>query len=62
MDAIHYDKIADKLVNFHSRLPNVGDLEDETAKKHVTELKNLIYLLLGTIDSHASLDDQGWIR
>jgi len=62
MDATHYDKIADKLVNFHSKLPIEGDLEQETARKHVRELKSQIALLLQSIDIHAALDDQGWIR
>ena len=62
MDATHYDKIADKLVNFHSKLPQEGDLEEKTAKEHIRNMKVMIANILGEIDVLASLDDQGWIR
>jgi len=62
MDAIHYDKIADKLVNFHSKLPVIADLELETAKTSVQHMKQLIERLLHEIDVMADGDSKGWIR
>ena len=62
MDAIHYDKIADKLVNFHSKLPNTVNLELISAKNHVIKLKEQIAQLLYDLDVYADLDDKGWIR
>jgi len=62
MDATHYDKIADKLVNFHSKLPEIADLELDAAKLQVQQMKQTIELLLIRIDSLANADDRGWIR
>lgn len=62
MDAIHYDKIADKLVNFHSKLPEDIDLEMPSAKLQVQNLKRLIDLILRRIDDMANADERGWIR
>ena len=62
MDAYYYDKIADKLINFHSKLPQEIDLEEKTAREHITNMKVMISNLLTEIDVLASLDDQGWIR
>jgi uncharacterized protein YdcH (DUF465 family) len=62
MDAIHYDKIADKLVNFHSKLPDIEDLEDKSAKLNVTALKKQVLQLLCDIDIMAAMDNDGWIR
>lgn len=62
MDAIHYDKIADKLVNFHSKLPDETELECKHAKLHVGEMKMIIHYLLKRIDSMAIKDEKGFIR
>jgi len=62
MDAIHYDKIADKLINFHSKLPQEIDLEFKDAKNEVNEMKGMIELMLHTIDNLARKDKNGWIR
>jgi|TARA_R100000482_G_scaffold123308_2_gene72976 archaellum component FlaC len=62
MDAIHYDKIADKLVNFHSKLPQERDLQEKTAIEHIQNMKVMIGNILREIDVLASLDNQGWIR
>ena len=62
MDAIHYCKIADKLINFLGRLPQDVDLEDKNAKVNVQAMKNAIVQLLNDIDIYADLDDNGWIR
>ena len=62
MDGIHYDKIADKLINFHSKLSEDIDLEMPSAKLHVQNLKRLIDLMLKSIDDMAKMDERGWIR
>ena len=62
MDAYHYDKIADKLVNFHSKLPQERDLQEKTAIEHIQNMKVMIGNILREIDVLASLDNQGWIR
>lgn len=62
MDAIHYDKIADKLINFHSKLPNPDDLEFKVADLEVRAMKSAIERLLKRIDNMARRDENGWIR
>jgi archaellum component FlaC len=62
MDAIHYDKIADKLINFHSKLPKIADLELQSAKNEVNSIKELIERLLHEIDVMADVDSKGWLR
>lgn len=62
MDPIHYDKIADKLIQFHSKLPENVDLEDFGAKMKVRMMKETIALLLNRIDEMANADERGWIR
>ena len=62
MDAIHYDKIADKLVNFHSKLPEITNLENNDAIHDVKEMKNMIAIMLQAIDRMAIKDNNGWIR
>ena len=62
MDAIHYDKIADKLIQFHSKLPEIVDLESIKAKDQVQTMKGTIALLLNRIDEMANADERGWIR
>jgi hypothetical protein len=62
MDAIHYDKIADKLVNFNSKLPQSVDLESSHAKTIVSDMKELIEHMLNEINLMARFDDMGWIR
>jgi len=62
MDAIHYDKIADKLIQFHSKLPEIIDLESIKAKNQVQSMKATVALLLNRIDELAQADERGWIR
>ncbi len=62
MDAIHYDKIADKLVNFHSKLPDDVDLECIHAKDWIKEMKTMIESMLIAIDNLAIRDDKGFVR
>tara|TARA_B100000459_G_scaffold99303_1_gene56639 strand:+ start:1236 stop:1424 length:189 start_codon:yes stop_codon:yes gene_type:complete len=62
MDAIHYDKIADKLINFHSKLPQLINLQSEYAVSLNRNAKERIEGLLKIIDELAKADAQGWIR
>ena len=62
MDASHYDKIADKLIQFHSKLPNTTDLELYSAKSDVAGMKQMIASMLELIDDLANRDEKGWIR
>jgi len=62
MDAIHYDKIADKLVNFNKKLPLEVDLEFKDAIHEVKQMKNMIEQILLAIDEMARKDENGWIR
>ena len=62
MDAIHYDKIADKLIQFNSKLPETIKLEEPTAILMVKCMKVAIYQMLKDIDSMAKEDEKGWIR
>ena len=62
MDAHHYDKIADKLMQFRSKLPQHSHLDNETAQKYVRELKEQIAQMLFDIEQLADWDDKGWIR
>ncbi len=62
MDAIHYDKIADKLIQFMGKLPDVSILQDRTAKIYVDNMKMMINTMLNDIQHIADWDDKGWIR
>ena len=62
MDAHHYDKIADKLMQFRSKLPHYPHLDNETARNYVREMKEQIDQMLFDIDQLANWDDKGWIR
>ena len=62
MDATHYDKIADKLIQFHSKLPEDIDLTTYMAKMKVHFMKRRIEQLLKNIDEMATMDERGWIR
>ena len=62
MDAIHYDKIADKLINFRSKLGSFGHLDDIRAQWTIDHMKNMIDSLLMNIDSMAKADDKGLIK
>lgn len=42
MDPIHYDKIADKLIQFHSKLPDESILEYKLAEIEVKSMKLMI--------------------
>jgi hypothetical protein len=62
MDAIHYDKIADKLIQFNSKLPQSVDLENDNAIFLVEQMKRYIEEMLYKIDRLANMDKNGWIR
>ncbi len=62
MDPIHYDKIADKLIQFNSKLPQSVDLESLNAKCQVENMKYMIESMLRKIDELAQADERGWIR
>ena len=62
MDAIHYDKIADKLIQFHSKLPEYVDLEDLYARIQIENMKMMISNMLTEIDNLAIRDEKGFIR
>ncbi len=63
MDSTYYDKIADKLIQFHAKFGrNERDLEFKQAEFEVGEMKMIIHYLLKRIDSMARKDENGWIR
>lgn len=62
MDPIHYDKIADKLMQFSNKLPSPGDLSDDYARYCSNVLKFKIFELLKNIDEIAKLDAKGWMK
>ena len=62
MDPVHYEKIADALMQFRGKLPKDGTLSDKKAEFTVDQLKIYIDGLLKNIDVFADLDDRGWIR
>ena len=62
MDAYHYDKIADKLVQFNSKLPETKNLENNHAIFLIEPMKRYIEEMLYKIDGLAKMDENGWIR
>ena len=62
MEPIHFDKIADKLIQFRSKLPQEINLESVVAINQTRSLKEDIDELLLLIDIYAELDEGGWIR
>lgn len=62
MDPTHFDKIADKLIQFRSKLPQETNLESVNAINHTRSLIEDIDELLLLIDIYAELDEGGWIR
>jgi len=62
MDPIHYDKIADQLMQFRSKLPHPHMLSDKHAEFTVDQMIIYIDGMLANIDAYAKLDAKGWIR
>jgi len=62
MDPIHYEKIADKLMQFRGKIPKDTHLQDAFAKKQVEDLKSDIEAFLFYLDRFAKMDAAGLIR
>ena len=62
MDAIHHEKIADKLMQYRGKIPEYGNVNERIAKCAVYELTKAIDHLLWQIDNYAKCDNLGWIR
>jgi len=62
MDPIHYEKIADKLMQFRGKIPKNETLVDHQARMLCDETKIKIDSMLMLIDEFAKLDAAGWIR
>lgn len=62
MDPTHYDKIADKLMQFRTKIPKNNTLSDHKARMTCDDLKIKIDALLMFIDEFAKLDEAGWIK
>lgn len=62
MEPTDYDKIADKLMQFRGKLPDVGQLRHHMARMTTINMKNEIDALLAYIDEYAKLDSAGWIE
>lgn len=62
MEPVHYDRIADKIVQFRSKIPLTADLNDPVAIAMATRMRTKLDLLLKDIDDFAWYDERGWIR
>lgn len=62
MDPTHYEKIADKLMQFRGKLPKDSHLVDKFAKRRTENLRNDIDAFLFYLDEYAQMDAQGVIR
>ena len=62
MDPVQYEKIADKLMQFRSKIPKNETLGDHQARMLCDEVKIKIDSMLMLIDEFAKLDEAGWIR
>ena len=62
MDAIHYTKIADKLMQFRGKLPKDTHLITKVGQSSVEVMRYKIDDMLNAIEWMAKLDDQGLIR
>jgi hypothetical protein len=62
MDAAHYERIADCLMQFRGKLPKFKHLGDDNAIKEVKAMHLAIDILLMEIDEYAKIDSMGWIK
>ena len=62
MDAAHFERIADCLMQFRGKLPKWKHLGTDQAQEVVTNMHAQIDLLLIEIDKYADMDAKGWIR
>ena len=62
MDPTHYEKIADKLMQFRGKLPKDYHLSTEYGQNRTDEMKQLIEHLLNELTQYSRADELGWIR
>ena len=62
MDPTHYEKIADKLMQFRGKLPKNLHLVTQAGKNATGDIKEHIDDLLTIIEWYARHDAHGWIR
>ena len=62
MDAKHYEKIADQLMQFRGKMPKDNHLATEFGEKTIDHMKQKIEEFLHALDWMARLDDAGLIR
>ena len=62
MDPIHYEKIADKLMQFRGKMAKDYHLQTKFGKQNTDHVKQKIEEILECIDWYANLDDAGLIR
>lgn len=62
MDPVHYEKIADQLMQFRGKLPKDSHLQLRLARDAVDDVKNALDVLLDMIDKLSADDEKGWIR
>ena len=62
MDAIHYAKIADKVMQFRGMVPNWDHVHTDHARILIENLNLAIEHLLNEIDQFARADDLGWLK
>jgi len=62
MDAIHYAKIADQLMQFRGKLPNWDHVHTEYGRDSVERINFSIERMLAEIDRYARADEKGWIK
>ena len=62
MDPTHFDKIADKLMQYKGKLPDIVRQDDELVVEFILKQQGLINDLLSTIDTFAKFNDMGWVK
>jgi hypothetical protein len=62
MDPSHYEKIADRLMQFRGKIPKAYYLSDKHAQSIVDNMQELIDHMLNEIDQLARMDDLGLIQ
>ena len=62
MDATHYEKIADKLMQFRGKMAKDYHLQTKFGQQATDNIKEKLQILLECIDWYARLDDAGLIR
>ena len=61
MDPAHYEKIADRLMQFRGKIPKAYHLSDQYAQSIVENMQELIDHMLNEIDQLARIDDLGML-